>query len=73
MTFQEWFVRQFGALPLPPARREKLSFDAQQLRFRLSQLEEKLAADTRLQNVLRAARYAWNLTDKDKTEKGEDE
>lgn len=64
--YAQWFKQQFGALPLPPSKLEQLVDRHEALTLELHKTKIALRRAHRLESLWKAARYAWNLKDKDK-------
>jgi hypothetical protein len=64
--FNVWFKAQFGALPLPISRVLKLDDQIKDLKEKLYQAQLKFQKDNELALKYTAARYSWNIKDKEK-------
>lgn len=58
MTFNQWFKKQFGALPLSPKQADALRESLYNLRDQAHQIEHRLDADRIIREQYKAAGYA---------------
>jgi len=66
MKFEEWFQRQFGDLSTKPTWELRQDYeDAERVYLALKEVHDK---QVRMEDLYKAARYAWNVKDEDKDE-----